>query len=121
MNLKNKPYRLMLVLGLSGLLWQGSALACLHIQEDAKEDIAICGHKEHDSLEVRDEAAAKNFWRDSKAANTESWVRFKILGFNDFHGQLEPRTLFGRPAGGAAVLASYLEEKTEESENGAFI
>lgn len=121
MNLKNKPYRLMLVLGLSGLLWQGSALAGLHIHEDAKEDIAICGHKEHDSLEVRDEAAAKNFWCDSKAANTESWVRFKILGFNDFHGQLEPRTLFGRPAGGAAVLASYLEEKTEESENGAFI
>lgn len=36
--------------------------------------------------------------------------RVKVLGFNDFHGQLETgRVVAGRPVGGAAVLASYLK------------
>jgi 5'-nucleotidase len=33
----------------------------------------------------------------------------KLLAWNDFHGQLSPRTIAGRPIGGAAVLASYLK------------
>ena len=33
----------------------------------------------------------------------------RLLAWNDFHGQLEPRRLNGRPIGGAAVLASYLK------------
>lgn len=33
----------------------------------------------------------------------------QVLAFNDFHGNLEPpATSFGRPVGGAAVLAAYL-------------
>ena len=37
-------------------------------------------------------------------------LRVKLLGFNDFHGQLEEGRLVGvRPVGGAAVLASYLK------------
>lgn len=36
-------------------------------------------------------------------------LQAKILAFNDFHGQLSPKTLSGRPVGGAAVLASYLK------------
>jgi 5'-nucleotidase len=39
----------------------------------------------------------------------EGAARPAILGFNDFHGQLSPRTVSKRPAGGAAVLAAYLE------------
>jgi 2',3'-cyclic-nucleotide 2'-phosphodiesterase (5'-nucleotidase family) len=36
--------------------------------------------------------------------------RVKVLGSNDFHGQLETgRVVAGRPVGGAAVLASYLK------------
>ena len=36
-------------------------------------------------------------------------LKVKLLGFNDFHGQLaEGRLVAGRPVGGAAVLASYL-------------
>lgn len=93
----------------------------LHNHQDAEKKVPICGHDDHDSREKREQASVRNYWRDSGAANPESWVRFKILGFNDFHGQLESQTLFGRPAGGAAVLASYLEEKTEQSEHGAFI
>ncbi len=85
------------------------------------EDAALCEHLEHDSLELRSQAAARTYWRDEDAANPADWVRFKILGFNDFHGQLEPRRLFGRPAGGASVLASYLRSESAQSENGAFI
>ena len=78
-------------------------------------------HEEHDSAQLRAEASKVNYWRDSNAAHPNSWTRFKILGFNDFHGQLEARVLFGRPAGGAAVLASYLEAEANESDNGALI
>jgi 5'-nucleotidase len=38
-----------------------------------------------------------------------------LLAFNDFHGHLErPATVRGRPAGGAAVLAAYLEAAERE-------
>ena len=38
----------------------------------------------------------------------------RLLGFNDFHGQLsQGRTVGGRPVGGAAVLASYLEDAAQ--------
>lgn len=37
-------------------------------------------------------------------------LKVKVLGFNDFHGQLEAgRFVSNRPVGGAAVLASYLK------------
>ena len=85
------------------------------------EDVALCGHKEHDSLELRSQAATRTYWRDEDAEDPKDWVRFKILGFNDFHGQLESRRLFGRPAGGASVLASYLHAESAQSKNGAFI
>lgn len=42
-------------------------------------------------------------------------VDVQILGLNETHGQLLPLDRDGRPAGGAAVLASYLAQ--EEAEN----
>ncbi len=98
-----------------------SVFAAALNHETHDEDTAICGHKEHDSLEHRAQAATRTYWRAEHAANPKSWVRFKILGFNDFHGQLEPRTLFGRPVGGAAVLASYLRAETASADDGAII
>ncbi|MBI1424742.1 MAG: bifunctional metallophosphatase/5'-nucleotidase [Gammaproteobacteria bacterium] len=97
---------------------QGSALAA-H-QHDERN---FCGHIDHDGPEERAQASARTFWRDDHAANPESWVRFKILGFNDFHGQLEPRYLSfaKRYAGGAAVFASYLEAAAASSKHGAII
>jgi 5'-nucleotidase len=38
-------------------------------------------------------------------------VKLQLLAINDFHGALEGRTLGGRPIGGAAVLASYLDTR----------
>lgn len=80
-----------------------------------------CGAEPQDSAELRAQAATRLSWRDSRAANPESWIRFKLLGFNDFHGQLEGRSLAGRPVGGAAVLAAYLKAESTESANGALI
>lgn len=81
------------------------------------------GHdQEHaESPELRAAAAQSVSWRRPDAANPRSWVHFKVLGINDFHGQLEPRILFGRPVGGAAVLASYLEAATDEAPDSALL
>jgi len=97
------------------------SLSAAATSKHADEEINYCGHKDHDSQELREQASNRIYWQDHRAANPESWVHFKILGFNDFHGALEQTNLFGRPAGGAAVLGSYLKHETEESENGAFI
>jgi 5'-nucleotidase len=80
-----------------------------------------CGHIETDNLALRAQAATRLQWRDYKVANPETWVRFKILGFNDFHSQLEPRSVAGRLAGGAAVLASYLQAESHAAQDGAII
>jgi 5'-nucleotidase len=44
-------------------------------------------------------------------------VRVKLLGLNDFHGQLSPRREAGRPIGGAAVLVAYLKAAAAGAEN----
>lgn len=48
-------------------------------------------------------------------------MRVKLLAFNDFHGQLAPKTVDGRPAGGAAVLASYLKAAARGFEDRVFL
>ncbi len=42
-------------------------------------------------------------------------VAVQILAINDLHGALEPRELRGRPIGGVASLASYLERWTADA------
>lgn len=43
----------------------------------------------------------------------------QILGFNDFHGWLQsPRAINGRPVGGAAYLAAYLDQYEERNPKG---
>nr|WP_281416934.1 5'-nucleotidase C-terminal domain-containing protein [Geoanaerobacter pelophilus] len=43
------------------------------------------------------------------------------MAINDFHGQLSPKTVSGRPAGGAAVLASYLKKAQSGMEDRTII
>ncbi|MGA2447562.1 MAG: bifunctional metallophosphatase/5'-nucleotidase [Polyangiaceae bacterium] len=54
-------------------------------------------------------------------ARTDPLVHVKILGINDFHGQLSPKKLQGRPVGGAAVLASYLRSASAGQEDRTLI
>ena len=77
---------------------------------------------ERDTIEQRGHAEKEVSWRDEHIGNPAAWVRFKILGFNDFHGQLSSgKKVGGRPVGSAPVLAAYLEAAADQSENGAFI
>src|SRR4051812_16367442 len=55
------------------------------------------------------------------AAPAEPPLRLKILGFNDFHGQLSPKRELGRPIGGAAVLAAYLRGAMAGREDHTFV
>jgi 5'-nucleotidase len=48
-------------------------------------------------------------WSDAAAAHRHT-VHLQLLGFNDFHGNLQSPALFSvRPIGGAAALAAYLK------------
>ena len=55
------------------------------------------------------------------AAPEQPPLHVKILGFNDFHGQLSPKRELGRPIGGAAVLAAYLRAALAGREDHTFI
>ncbi|HIJ88653.1 MAG TPA: hypothetical protein HPP97_13405 [Desulfuromonadales bacterium] len=48
-------------------------------------------------------------------------LKVKLLAINDFHGQLSPKTVSARPAGGAAVLAAYLKNAQLGMEDRAII
>ena len=48
--------------------------------------------------EFRNAAAGRISWRDpalAADASAETWVRAKILGFNDFHGNLNHKSIDG--------------------------
>ncbi|HEY5758508.1 MAG TPA: bifunctional metallophosphatase/5'-nucleotidase [Steroidobacter sp.] len=69
---------------------------------------------------ARSKAAQRLTWRDSRWKH-DPVVNIKLLGINDFHGQLSPRAVGTRPAGGAAVLASYLRVASDAAKDGAII
>lgn len=58
--------------------------------------------------------AARVSWTAAQGARTPA-IELHVLAFNDFHGNLErPAIATRRPAGGAAVLAAYLEAAERE-------
>ncbi len=67
------------------------------------------GHDDaDDGIETREEAARPVEWEDESAPRSER-VAVRILGINDFHGQLSAGKLVSkRPVGSAGVLAAYL-------------
>src|SRR4051812_45771356 len=96
----------------SRLLWLAAtaSVACslpahAHDQSHSLEDDEF---EQRLDSNARQSAAVRVTWRDERWKR-DPVVHIKLLGINDFHGQLSPRTLGPRPAGGAAVLASYLE------------
>src|SRR5262245_47660869 len=63
---------------------------------------------DHDGPRAR-ETAARAVVHVKKASKKGETVEFKLLGLNDFHGQLSKGKFVGvRPVGSAPVLASYL-------------
>jgi len=81
------------------------------------------GHDDHDSASLREHARrrAVRWKRGGGNVPRDRQVSLQLLGFNDFHGQLAPRTLSDRPVGGAAVLASYLTDASRGLEANTLI
>jgi 5'-nucleotidase len=66
------------------------------------------GVDDADDVEIREEASRSVEWEDVTAPRSVR-VALKILGINDFHGQLSAGKLVSkRPVGSAGVLAAYL-------------
>lgn len=82
------------------------------------------GHDDdmHDNAETREVAARSvRLVREGKA-QPASTLELRILGFNDFHGQISSgRVVAGRPVGGAGVFLSYLKAASEGFENRTLI
>jgi 5'-nucleotidase len=73
-----------------------------------------------EGAQARKQAAERVTWRDSRWKN-DPVLQVKLLGINDFHGRLSVNAVGTRPAGGAAVLASYLRTASASAKDGAFI
>lgn len=75
------------------------------------------------SIQLRKQVEGLNVqWRSPHAAKVKAPRHIKILGFNDFHGQLSTGKLVGgRPVGGAAVMASYLHAAQAQAQDGSII
>jgi 5'-nucleotidase len=74
-----------------------------------------------EGLEARALAAQTVGWRNERGMR-DPLVRIKLLGINDFHGQLSAgRLVAGRPVGSAAVLASYLKTAAANARDGALL
>ena len=92
---------------------------------DAGHSLEADQHDERvEGLQARAKASERVRWQDP-AGRHDPRIAVKLLGFNDFHGQLSPRTLGPptalRPVGGAAVLASYLQAAADQADGPAFI
>jgi 5'-nucleotidase len=70
-----------------------------------------CGdHADEEAgIEARERASRPVHWRGHRPQDTDAVVPVRLLAINDFHGRLaEGLLVAGRPVGGAAVLAAYL-------------
>jgi len=75
-----------------------------------------------DAQALRDIAEKRIGWQHPRLSEIKAPIEIKILGFNDFHGHISAGTaVAGRPAGGAAVLASYLKAAQAGREDRTFI
>jgi 5'-nucleotidase len=86
-----------------------------HTRDDHGHSLEADQHDERtEGVKARAQAAHRVRWRDP-AWRRDPIVEVKLLGINDFHGQLSPRAVGTRPAGGAAVLASYIKAEMAEA------
>jgi 5'-nucleotidase len=81
----------------------------------------VCGHDhDEDGPALRNATSGEVAWH-AEAPGVRAPVKVRLLGFNDFHGQLSARAVGTRPAGGAAVLASYLRAASAGLEDRTFL
>src|SRR5688572_2123953 len=102
----------------SASMWCAGALAAppvyqhYHSHEEDLHDIR------EQSEPLRRRASERIGWRDEKSKR-DPVVRIKVLGINDFHGQLSAgRLISGRPVGSAPVLAAWLRSAAASAQDG---
>jgi len=90
------------------------------LESDNHEEESFNRAAIREQAESREQAKSRVHWRDPRWQH-DPVVNLKLLGINDFHGQLSPRLVAGRPAGGAAVLAAYLKAAANSAGDGSLI
>ena len=90
------------------------------LESDDHDETASDRADIHDQATMRTQANSRVHWRDPRWQH-DPVINLKLLGINDFHGQLSPRVVAGRPAGGAAVLAAYLKAAAGDAKDGSLI
>jgi 5'-nucleotidase len=116
----NRWTRILLTLAAAGCVSSPTAVSYGHsLEADSREDLRDA-HELEDNIELRLRAAQRLHWRIHEQ-NRDPLIHIKLLGLNDFHGQLSAKTVGARPAGGAAVLASYLKSAAASAEDGSLI
>ncbi|HWU54413.1 MAG TPA: bifunctional metallophosphatase/5'-nucleotidase [Rhizomicrobium sp.] len=107
--------RLFLTAAIGVSMMTGFSTAVMsHDDLDSPKDNTVQLRKQVDNLSAQ--------WSATSAAKVKAPRNIKILGFNDFHGQLSTGKLVGtRPVGGAAVLASYLHAAEAQAQDGSII
>ena len=97
-----------------------TALTGVQGQARAHEGGDCSDDESNNSAEVRATANRKVEWVSPLRKRERPPVAVQLLGMNDFHGQLSAgRRVANRPAGGAAVLASYLKSAAGRVRGGA--
>lgn len=104
--------------------WEAAENA-LSFSEPHAFTVSGCAHDdEHErDPQTRERAARPLTWRSHRPEyRSHKTDTVRLLGFNDFHGQLsQGRLVGGRPVGGAAVLASHLVAAAAEVDDRALI
>jgi 5'-nucleotidase len=85
-----------------------SASANASVQGDAGHSLEADQHDERiEGVQARSKAMERVRWHDP-SGHLDPSIAVKLLGINDFHGQLSPRTLGPptalRPVGGSGLL-----------------
>src|SRR5688572_12113461 len=111
---------------LSGAVALSSMVSMGAMADNAPHPSVIHSHSNEEDLEderlsnahARLRAAERIGWKD-EGYEGDPVIDIKLLGINDFHGQLAAgRTVGPRPVGGAAVLASYLKTAASSAKDG---
>jgi 5'-nucleotidase len=103
----------------------GTAESALSFHDHDAFTVSGCSHDdEHErDPKTRERATRPLTWHSQKPEHRgHKTDKVRLLGFNDFHGQLsQGRLVGGRPVGGAAVLGSYLVNAAAEVDDRALI
>jgi len=107
--------RALLIAAISVSMLNGFSTAAMSRDDTGTaRDSNVLSRKQIENISVK--------WQASNAAKVRTPRRIKLIGFNDFHGQLSTGKLVGtRPAGGAAVLASYIHAAEAQALDGSII